>query len=91
MIRVLEDMEDEKFDRLDFVELNACSGAAWAGSSRWKTPMWPRPSWPGLRKYLPVSCNRTEDAGCAERLEWTDRLEFAPVMKLAENVEDAMR
>ena len=32
-----------------------------------------------------------EDAGAAWRLEWTERLEFAPVMKLAENVEEAMR
>ena len=44
-----------------------------------------------LRKYLPVSCNRLEDAGTEKELEWTEPLEYAPVMKLAENVEDAMR
>lgn len=42
-----------------------------------------------LRKYLPVSCNRVEP-GEEKSLEWTEPLEFAPVMKLAENVEDAM-
>ena len=44
-----------------------------------------------LRKYLPVSCNRLQDAGDPERLEWTERLEYAPVMSLAGSVEEAMR
>ena len=61
VIQVLEELEDEKLQELDFIELNACAGGCVGGIFG------------------------------AERLEWTDRLEFAPVMKLAENVEDAMR
>lgn len=35
--------------------------------------------------------NRLQDAGDPERLEWTEQLEYAPVMSLAGNVEEAMR
>lgn len=91
VIQVLEELEDEKLQELDFIELNACAGGCVGGIFAAENGYVARARIQRLRKYLPVSCNRTEDAGCAERLEWTDRLEFAPVMKLAENVEDAMR
>ena len=91
VIRVLEEIEDERIGELDFIELNACAGGCVGGIFAAENGYVARARIQRLRKYLPVSCNRTEDAGCAERLEWTDRLEFAPVMKLAENVEDAMR
>ena len=91
VIKVLEELEDEKLQELDFIELNACAGGCVGGIFTAENGYVARARIQRLRKYLPVSCNRLEDAGTARRLEWTERLEFAPVMKLAENVEDAMR
>lgn len=78
VIQVLEELEDEKLQELDFIELNACAGGCVGGIFAAENGYVARARIQRLRKYLPVSCNRTEDAGCAERLEWTDRLEFAP-------------
>lgn len=91
VIKVLEELEDEKLQELDFIELNACAGGCVGGIFTAENGYVARARIQRLRKYLPVSCNRLEDAGSPQRLEWTEKLEFAPVMKLAENVEDAMR
>lgn len=91
VIKVLEELEDEKLQELDFIELNACAGGCVGGIFAAENGYVARARIQRLRKYLPVSCNRLEDAKGLKRLEWTQPLEFAPVMKLAENVEDAMR
>lgn len=91
VIKVLEELEDEKLQELDFIELNACAGGCVGGIFTAENGYVARARIQRLRKYLPVSCNRVEDAGGEPRLEWTEKLEFAPVMKLAENVEEAMR
>lgn len=91
VIKVLEELEDEKLQELDFIELNACAGGCVGGIFTAENGYVARARIQRLRKYLPVSCSRLEDAGGERPLEWTEQLEFAPVMKLAENVEDAMR
>ena len=91
VIKVLEELEDEKLQELDFIELNACAGGCVGGIFAAENGYVARARIQRLRKYLPVSCNRLEDAGDIRRLEWTETLEYAPVMSLAENVEEAMR
>ena len=91
VIKVLEELEDEKLQELDFIELNACAGGCVGGIFAAENGYVARARIQRLRKYLPVSCNRLDDAGGRDTLEWTEPLEYAPVMKLAENVEDAMR
>jgi Na+-translocating ferredoxin:NAD+ oxidoreductase RNF subunit RnfB len=90
VIKVLEELEDEKLQELDFIELNACSGGCVGGIFTAENGYVARARIQRLRKYLPVSCNRLVDVGNAKEVEWTQLLEFEPVMKLAENVEDAM-
>lgn len=91
VIQVLEELEDEKLQDLDFIELNACAGGCVGGIFTAENGYVAKARIQRLRKYLPVSCNRLEDAGNARQLEWTEALEFAPVLKLATNVEEAMR
>ena len=91
VIKVLEELEDEKLQELDFIELNACSGGCVGGIFAAENGYVARARIHRLRKYLPVSCNRLDDAGGLGGLKWTQPLEYAPVMTLAENVEDAMR
>ncbi len=91
VIKVLEELEDEKLQELDFIELNACSGGCVGGIFTAENGYVARARIKRLRKYLPVSCNRLADAGDPAGMNWTHPLEFAPVMKLADSVEDAMR
>ncbi|MDD3692579.1 MAG: [Fe-Fe] hydrogenase large subunit C-terminal domain-containing protein [Oscillospiraceae bacterium] len=91
VIKVLEELEDEKLQDLDFIELNACAGGCVGGVFAAENGYVARARIQRLRKYLPVSCNRMEDVGGVAGLLWTQPLEYAPVMTLADNVEDAMR
>ena len=51
-IRVLEDLEDEKFDRLEFIELNACSGGCVGGVLNVENPYVAQAKLKHLCKYL---------------------------------------
>lgn len=55
VIQVLEDLEDEKFYDLRFIELNACPGGCVGGVLNVENPYVARARLNGLRKYLPVS------------------------------------
>lgn len=82
-IRVLEDLEDEKFSNLDFIELNACDGGCVGGVLTVENPYIARTKLKRLRKYLPVSLNHIDSI--SEPMRWDQELEFSPVMELDEN------
>ena len=90
VIRVLEELEDERFRELDFVELNACSGGCVGGVLCVENGYVAKARLQRLRKYLPVSQNHL-DGGVPRDMEWTEPLEFAPVLKLSQNLEEAMQ
>lgn len=91
VIRVLEDLEDERFTDLDFIELNACAGGCVGGVFTTENGYVARARIKHLRKYLPVSCNRADEAGELSSLYWSQPLVENPALRLAENVHDAMR
>lgn len=90
VIRVLEELEDERIRELDFVELNACSGGCVGGVLCVENGYVAKARHQRLRKYLPVSQNHL-DGGVPRDMEWTEPLEFAPVLKLSQNLEEAMQ
>ena len=90
VIRVLEELEDERIRALDFVELNACSGGCVGGVLCVENGYVAKARLQRLRKYLPVSQNHL-DGGVPRDMEWTEPLEFAPVLKLSQNLEEAMQ
>lgn len=90
VIRVLEELEDERIRELDFVELNACSGGCIGGVLCVENGYVAKARLQRLRKYLPVSQNHL-DGGVPRDMEWTEPLEFAPVLKLSQNLEEAMQ
>ena len=55
VIRVLEDMEDQKFTNLRFVELNACNGGCVGGVLTVENPYVAEVKLKRLRKYMPVA------------------------------------
>ena len=90
VIRVLEELEDERIRELDFVELNACSGGCVGGVLCVENGYVAKARLQRLRKYLPV-CQNHLDGGVPRDMEWTEPLEFAPVLKLSQNLEEAMQ
>ena len=90
VIRVLEELEDEKLSDLDFIELSACSGGCVGGVFTAENGYVSRARIKRLRKYLPISCSRAEDAGDLRSLNWSQPLDENPALRLAENVSDAM-
>ncbi|MBQ6830936.1 MAG: 4Fe-4S binding protein [Clostridia bacterium] len=91
VIKVLEELEDDKLSDLDFIELNACSGGCVGGVFTAENGYVARARIKRLRKYMPVSCNRADDVGDLTALQWNRPLEENPALKLADNIADAMR
>ena len=92
VIRVLEDLEDEKFQDVDFIELNACSGGCVGGVLNVENPYVAKTKLKRIRKNLPVSQNHieTESPDIANAINWDTSLEYVPVMKLDEDMRVAM-
>ena len=91
VIKVLEELEDDKLADLDFIELNACAGGCVGGVFTAENGYVARARIKRLRKYMPVSCNRADDVGDLTALQWNRPLEENPALKLADNIADAMR
>lgn len=91
VIRVLEDLEDDKLSELDFIELNACAGGCVGGVFTAENGYVARARIKRLRKYMPITCNRAEDIGDLSTLNWSRKLQENPALRLADNVPDAMR
>ncbi len=91
VIRVLEELEDEKLADLDFIELSACAGGCVGGVFTAENGYVARARITRLRKYLPISCNRADDIGDLRSLNWSLPLEENRALHLAENISDAMR
>lgn len=95
VIKVLEELEDEKLNDLDFIELNCCTGGCVGGVLTVENPFVAKARIQSLRKFMPVSCNSLDemsDLGIdIDSMSWTRELTPSPAMKLADNVVKAMR
>ncbi len=74
VIRVLEDLEDEKFAKLQFIELNACSGGCVGGVLNVENPYVAKAKIKRLNKYLPVARTHSEDIPRKWSLDGIQRL-----------------
>lgn len=86
-ISVLEDLEDQKFDNLKFVELNSCSGGCVGGVLTVENPYAAEVKLKRLRKYMPVARSHIGMEGSAEdAFRWTEEVEYEPVYSLGGNM-----
>ena len=90
IIDILEGLEEERIQGLDFVELNACTGGCVGGVFCIENAYVAKARLQSLRRYLPVAKNHLPDRHTCPSMKWTDGLEFAPVLKLSDNLEEAM-
>ena len=89
VIKVLEDLEDQKFLKVpSFIELNACTGGCVGGVLQVENPFLAIVKLKGLRKYLPVA--KTHEAPFPVHPEWTEKVEYQPVFKLGTNMLESL-
>ncbi len=81
VIKVLEDLEDEKLGELDFVELDACAGGCVGGVLTVENPYIAKAKLKLLRRYLPVSRNHLGEELPPEA-KWDQAMEYQPVLEL---------
>ena len=90
VIKVLSEIEDERLNDLDFIELDACCGGCVGGVLTVENPYVAKSRIQKLRKTLPLSRGRLKGKVPASAL-WTVPLEYVPVMKLNDDMATAMR
>lgn len=91
VINVLEELEDEKLNDLEFIELNCCTGGCVGGVLTVENPYVAKARIQRLRKFMPVSCNGLPEEYDVSELSWSKELTPSPAMKLADNVIKAMK
>ncbi len=89
VIRVLEDLEDQKFDQLEFIELNACAGGCVGGVLTVENPYLAKVKLQRLRKYLPIACSHLVSSVHVDNL-WTDNVKYEPVFKLGRDMNESI-
>ena len=90
VMRVLEDLEDEKLQTLQFIELNACHGGCVGGVLNVENPFAAKAKLKHINKYLPVSRNYCEDVKFDAQYEWTDEVEYEPVFRLGHSLSESI-
>ncbi len=88
VIKVLEDLEDQKFADLDFIELNACSGGCVGGVLQVENPYVAKAKLKRLRRYMPVAKSRLENEPVADAM-WENEIEYQPVFDLGSDFMDS--
>jgi iron only hydrogenase large subunit-like protein len=89
VIRVLEDLEDQKFSNLEFIELNACSGGCVGGVLNVENPYVAKTKLKHLCKYLPSACNNIGNTYLDEAfLKYP--IEYKPVFKLGNSLQESI-
>lgn len=90
VIRVLEELEDERIRNVEFVELNACTGGCVGGVLNVENPHVANARIHTLRKYLPVSQNHLKN-GIPKAMLWDHPLEYdESVLSLDKDINKAM-
>ncbi len=89
VIRVLDDLEDEKYTDLEFVELNACAGGCVGGVLQVENPYIARTKLKHLNHVIPHLVLNDENVHLKE-YEWSEQLHYMPVMELGENRDESI-
>ncbi len=92
VLKILEEIEDEKLEDLDFVELGACVSGCVGGCLTIENPYIARTRVRQLRKYMPVSANKMKDFDLKpEEYHWYNPIEYDPIMQLDSDLAVAMQ
>ena len=87
-ISVLNDLEDQKFPQLEFVELDACSGGCVGGVLTVENPYIARTKMSALRRYLPAAGQHVRPEGSGM---WTEPVTYEPVLTMSGDFKEKIR
>ena len=90
VIRVLEEIEDERIGELEFIELNACFGGCVGGVLCVENPYVAKARIQRLRRYLPISQNHLMGGPVPPVMEWEEELQFSNALSLSPDLRKAM-
>ena len=88
VISVLEDLEDNKYGDLEFVELDACAGGCVGGVLQVENPYIAKAKLKKLLRHLPMSMNRL-DNDIPETMFWDDDVKYSPVLELGKTKQES--
>ena len=91
VIRVLEEIEDERIGDLEFIEVNACSGGCVGGVLCVENGYVAKARIQRLRRYLPVSQNHLKGGPIPDLMKWQEGLEFSDALTLSPDLKEAMK
>jgi len=99
-IKVLDEIENENFAGLEFIELNACNGGCVGGVLTVENPFIAKARLQNLRRYLPVSENHiaqqekdsmSDSSITTHDILWDSNIEYLPVAQLNSDRAAAMK
>lgn len=88
-LRVLSDLEDEKFHGLKFVEINACNGGCVGGPLTVENPYIATSKTKKLHRYLPVAQTHATAYPDIE-YHWSEYVEYEPVFRLGNSFRESL-
>lgn len=93
VIRVLDQIENGNIPRLEFIELNACTGGCVGGVLNIQNPFIAKARLQAIRRYLPVSQNSIpkEEAYIPENYIFNTLPEYLPIARLSDSMAESMR
>lgn len=91
ILRVLEELEDEKLHGLTFVELNACNGGCVGGTLTVENAYIAMTKTKRLTRYQPVSKSHLKDYPLSSGIYWDDNVEYEPVFRLGNTFKESLR
>lgn len=90
VIRVLEDLEDEKFSDLAFIELNACDGGCVGGVLTVENPYIAQAKLKQLYHNLPRMATHVPKHLEREEILWSNEVEYLPVYQLGDSMKESI-
>ncbi len=90
VIKILEDLEDEKIERVQFVELNACDGGCVGGVLNIENPFVARAKLLKMAKGLPRTKREELLPYRPEDIYWEKKLQYEPVFQLGHSFVESM-
>ncbi len=92
VIHILEELEDERFSNLKYVELNACSGGCLGGVLNIENPYIARVKLKKVRRGMPniKTFLDENDEEAIKSAYWEKEIEFQPVFNLGNNMLESM-
>ena len=98
VIKVLDEIENDKISGIEFIELNACNGGCVGGTLTVENPYIAKARLQNLRRYLPVSQNHVSNAvnvsesqDLPKEVLWDTTVGYLPVFQLSDDAGEAIR